>query len=65
MNLGSCFEIGILLSVGGNKDADYAADVDGIFCPVLLAITAGVIFSYPLANVIKIAVDLSNGAGCN
>ena len=31
------------------------------FCPVLLAITAGVIFSYPLANVIKIAVDLSNG----
>ena len=32
-----------------------------IVCPVLLAITAGVIFSYPLANVIKIAVDLSNG----
>lgn len=55
------FEIGILLSVGETKMRIMLQMLMESFCPVLLAITAGVIFSYPLANVIKIAVDLSNG----
>ena len=55
------FEICILLSVGETKMRIMLQMLMESFCPVLLAITAGVIFSYPLANVIKIAVDLSNG----
>ena len=55
------YDIGILLSVGETKMRIMLQMLMESFCPVLLAITAGVIFSYPLANVIKIAVDLSNG----
>ena len=56
------FEIGILLSVGETKMRIMLQMLMESFLPGIAGnYSGGEIFSYPLANVIKIAVDLSNG----
>lgn len=55
------FEIGILLSVGETKMRIMLQMLMEIFLPGIAGNYSGGNFSYPLANVIKIAVDLSNG----
>lgn len=55
------FEIGVLLSMGETKGRIMLQMTTESLLPVLLAITAGTVISFPLAGVIRDSIDLSAG----